>query len=265
MMTYARSRGAYQNLSYLPPLFAYPQRNIHEDYTKGLPAIGVKLPDLIQRLQQCYQLTTVGKFQDAVEKFRHLLLSILMLSVDSKQEITEAKQLLEICREYIIGLSMEVERKSLPKATIEDHKRSCEMAAYFTHVHLQPVHQILTLRTALNLFFKLKNFQTASSFAKRLLELGPKADVASQTRKVLQACEKSGSDEHKLNYSEHNPFSACAASYTPIYRGKAETKCPLCESSYHPEYENSVCRVCSVASIGRDTIGLRISSLQFRS
>lgn len=264
-MTYARSRVAYQSLSSLPPLFAYPQRNARDDYTKGLPAIGLKLSNLIQRLQQCYQLTTVGKFQDAVEKFRHLLLSILFLSVDSKQEVTEAKQLLEICREYILGLSMEVERKSLPKATIDDHKRSCEMAAYFTHVHLQPIHQILTLRTALNLFFKLKNYQSAASFAKRLLELGPKADVASQTRKVLQACEKSSTNEQTLNYSEHNPFVVCAASYTPIYRGKPESKCPLCESSYHPDYANSICRVCNVAMIGRDSIGLRISSTQFRS
>ena len=29
------------------------------------------------------------------------------------------------------------------------------MAAYFTHCNLQPVHQILTLRTAVNLFFKV--------------------------------------------------------------------------------------------------------------
>jgi coatomer protein complex subunit alpha (xenin) len=41
---------------------------------------------------------------------------------------------------------------------------------------------VLTLRTALNLFFKLKNFKTAGSFARRLLELGPKPEVAQQTR-----------------------------------------------------------------------------------
>ena len=29
------------------------------------------------------------------------------------------------------------------------------MAAYFTHCELQPVHCILTLRTALNLFYKV--------------------------------------------------------------------------------------------------------------
>lgn len=31
-----------------------------------------------------------------------------------------------------------------------------QMAAYFTHCNLQPVHQILTLRTAVNLFFKVR-------------------------------------------------------------------------------------------------------------
>ena len=60
------------------------------------------------------------------------------------------------------------------------------MAAYFTHCSLQPVHQILTLRTALNLFFKLKNYKTAASFARRLLEQGPRQEVAQQARKILQ-------------------------------------------------------------------------------
>lgn len=57
---------------------------------------------------------------------------------------------------------------------------SLQMAAYFTHCNLQPVHMVLVLRTALNLFFKLRNFKTAASFARRLLELGPKPDVAQQ-------------------------------------------------------------------------------------
>merc|ERR1719228_3115418 len=66
---------------------------------------------------------------------------------------------------------MESARKDSPKATVADQKRVCEMAAYFTHCNLQPVHQVLTLRTALNLAFKLKNFKTAGGFARRLLEL----------------------------------------------------------------------------------------------
>ena len=87
---------------------------------------------------------------------------------------------------FSLGLTMETARKELPKSNIEEQKRICELAAYFTHCNLQPIHQILTLRTACNLFFKIKNFKTAGSFARRLLELGPKPEVAQQTRKILQ-------------------------------------------------------------------------------
>ena len=131
-------------------------------------------------------MTTSGKFGDAIEKFRAILLSIPLLVVDTKQDETEAIQLREICMNYLVGLTMETKRKEMPKSTLEEQKRICEMAAYFTHCNLQPIHQVLTLRTACNLFFKIKNFKTSGSFARRLLELGPKPEVAQQTRKILQ-------------------------------------------------------------------------------
>ena len=65
--------------------------------------------------QAAYQFTTGGKFQEAIYKLHAILLSITLLVVDSKQEISEANQLLGICREYIVGLQMEVKRKELPK------------------------------------------------------------------------------------------------------------------------------------------------------
>ncbi|KAL3194898.1 hypothetical protein MRX96_045810 [Rhipicephalus microplus] len=266
MATFARSRTAFQGLPELPCLYGHPLRNWRDASSakSALPAIGCKLSDLLDRLQVCYQLTTSGKFSEAVEKFRALLLSVLLLAVDTRQEMAEAQQLIEVCREYILGLSLETERKALPKETLDQQKRACEMAAYFTHCNLQPVHQILTLRTALNLFFKLKNYKTAASFGRRLLELGPRPDVASQTRKILQACDKTPTDAHELRYDEHNPFALCGKSYVPIYRGKPEAKCPLCGASYLPEFKGIVCGVCSVAEVGKDTIGLRISALQFR-
>ncbi|XP_028566118.2 coatomer subunit alpha [Podarcis muralis] len=265
LQTYARGRTTYQALPSLPAMYGYPHRNWKDAGLKNaLPAVGLKLNDLIQRLQLCYQLTTAGKFEEAVEKFRSILLSVPLLVVDNKQEIAEAQQLIAICREYIVGLSMEIERKKLPKETLEEQKRICEMAAYFTHSNLQPVHMILVLRTALNLFFKLKNFKTAATFARRLLELGPKPEVAQQTRKILTACEKNPSDAYQLNYDMHNPFDICAASYRPIYRGKPVEKCPLSGACYCPEFHGQICRVTTVTEIGKDVIGLRISPLQFR-
>ncbi|KAJ8928467.1 hypothetical protein NQ314_018972 [Rhamnusium bicolor] len=262
---YSSSRTVSTWQQNIPPSFSYPLRNWKDASPKGsLPTAGVKLNDLVTRLQVCYQLTTGGKFTEAIEKFQSLLLSVTLLVVDNKQEITEAQQLLRICSEYICGLQMETLRKTLPKTTNEEQKRQCEMAAYFTHCRLQPIHQILTLRTALNMFFKLKNYKTAASFAKRLLELGPRPEVAQQARKILQACDSNLTDELQLYYDEHNPFMLCGHSYTPIYRGKAEEKCPLCGTSYLPKYKGCLCNICGVAEIGKDTIGLRISVHQFR-
>ncbi|CAD5114426.1 DgyrCDS3559 [Dimorphilus gyrociliatus] len=265
LQTYSRSKTCYQATPSIEPLFGYPHRNWKDAGPRqGVPAVGLKLGDLVQRLQSAYQLTTSGKFGDAIEKFRSILLSVPLLVVDNKQELAEAQQLIEICREYILGLSMEQARKELPKDSIEDQKRICEMAAYFTHCKLQPVHMILTLRNAMNLSFKIKNFRLASSFARRLLELGPKQEIALQARKLAAVCEKNPTDAHDLRYDEHNPFDVCASSYIPIYRGKPVVKCPLSNACYLPEFKGQVCQITKVTEIGKDCIGLRISPLQFR-
>ncbi|XP_037043594.1 coatomer subunit alpha isoform X2 [Bradysia coprophila] len=265
MALFNASRTSFSALPNLSPLAGYPQRNWKEiNAKKANPTIGVKLNDLVQRLQVCYQLTTGGKFTEAIQKLQSILMSIPLLVVENRQEIAEAQQLLSICREYIVGLKMETTRKGLPNDTIEQRKRHCEMAAYFSHCNIQPVHQILTLRTALNMFFKLKNYKTAASFARRLLEMGPRPEVAQQARKILQACEVSPVDEHELQYDEHNPFNLCAYTYRPIYKGKPEEKCPLCGASYNPSFKGVACNVCEVSEIGKDVIGLRISPLQFR-
>ncbi|XP_069697001.1 coatomer subunit alpha-like isoform X2 [Periplaneta americana] len=260
---YSSSRTSYTAFPSLSPLYGYPHRNWkYAGPRGGKPAISLKLSDLVQRLQVCYQLTTAGKFSEAIEKLHALVISIPLLVLKTRQEITEAQQLLIICREYILGLKMETARKELPKVTLEDQKQLCEMAAYLTHCKLQPVHLILSLRTALNLFFKLKNYKTAASFAQRLLEQGPRQEVAQQARMILQACDRNPVDAHQLQYDGHNPFSLCGRTYRPIYRGKPEEKCPLCGVSYMPQFKGTVCAICLVAEVGKDTVGLRISPLQ---
>lgn len=88
----------------------------------------------------------------------------------------------------MVGISMELYRKGLGKSSAEEQQRSLELAAYFTHCELQPGHQILTLRTAVNLAFKMKNYKMAMSFGRRLLNLGPRPEVAQNIRKVVQVC-----------------------------------------------------------------------------
>lgn len=257
MNLYACSRTSSLFFPNTLPLCNYPLRNWKEANVKtSTPAIVLQLSDLVQRLQSSYQLTTSGKFAEAIEKLRTILLAIPLLVIDSKHDIAETQRLIEICREYILGLKMECERRSLPKDSPADQKRICEMVAYFTHCNLQPIHQMLTLKTAAHALCKFKYFNTARSFARRLLELGPNAELAAQTRRILQACDANPTDVHELDYNEHNPFTICAYSYTPIYRGKPEVKCPFCQASYQVKYEKSLCKVCEVAEIGKSCSGL---------
>uniref|UniRef100_A0A673L6L9 Coatomer subunit alpha-like n=1 Tax=Sinocyclocheilus rhinocerous TaxID=307959 RepID=A0A673L6L9_9TELE len=63
MQTLSRGRTCYLGLPSLPCLHSYPQRNWKDSGAKGgLPAVGLRLSDLISRLQQCYQLTTAGSW-----------------------------------------------------------------------------------------------------------------------------------------------------------------------------------------------------------
>ncbi|CAF1328762.1 unnamed protein product [Rotaria sp. Silwood1] len=83
------------------------------------PAVG--------RLQIAYRLTTNGKFQEAVEKFRSILLSVALYIVESRQDILESQQLTEICKEYIVGLQMLMAKKDLAK---DDHDIKIFISAF---------------------------------------------------------------------------------------------------------------------------------------
>lgn len=61
MAAFARARTMFAGLPCIPSLSAYPQRNWKEAGASakvhGLPSLGIRLPDLAQRLQvKCRQL-----------------------------------------------------------------------------------------------------------------------------------------------------------------------------------------------------------------
>ena len=71
------------------------------------------------------------------------------------------------------------------KEEVQDEKRSCELASYFTNCKLQATHLQLSLRSAMILNYKLKNFQTCALFARRLLELDPAPATAQQVKILI--------------------------------------------------------------------------------
>lgn len=69
--------------------------------------------------------------------------------------------------------------------------------------------------------FKLKNFKDAGSFAQRLLDLGrAKPDLATKSRKIMQACDKDPTNKVQLDYDAMNPFSVTGDTFKPIYKGR---------------------------------------------
>ncbi|CAF4349822.1 unnamed protein product, partial [Rotaria sordida] len=46
--------------------------------------VGLKLKELVERLQIAYHLTANEKFQEGAEKFRSILLSVLLFIVESR-------------------------------------------------------------------------------------------------------------------------------------------------------------------------------------
>ncbi|KAI9338024.1 coatomer protein alpha subunit [Pilaira anomala] len=135
------------------------------------------------QLQQAYRLFTSGKLVAAAQHFKLLLHSVLFTVTTNEGEANELNQLIDICREYLLGLSMEQKRRSITGQTTEDVKRALELAAYFAHCQLQTPHMQLALRQATKQAFRTKNFSTASQFATRLLELAPPRTVADEVRK----------------------------------------------------------------------------------
>jgi coatomer subunit alpha len=120
----------------------------------------------------------------------------------------------------------------------------------------------LTLRSAMNIAIKLRNFATAYNMGRRLLDLNPKPDVAEKTQQALEVCEQGGlKDEAPMGeYDERNPFVVCAHSFKPIYRGNPSVGCSYCAAQFiaGPEVNGKPCPVCVVGAIGVKGTGLVI-------
>ncbi len=118
--------------------------------------------------------------------FINILHTIPVVVVDSRREVDEVKELLGIAKDYVLALRIELKRKD--PSLKDEPVRQAELAAYFTHCNLQATHLKLSLQSAMSLCFKLKNYGTAATFARRLLELNLSPQVATRARQVWKSC-----------------------------------------------------------------------------
>lgn len=93
-----------------------------------------------------------------------------------------------MAREYILGISIELERRRVVEQDSDNVKRSLELAAYFTHCRMQPPHMQIALRSAMGTFSKANNHASAAKFARRLIDLNPDPKIVAQVNRLSVFC-----------------------------------------------------------------------------
>ncbi|GAQ04553.1 putative coatomer subunit alpha [Aspergillus lentulus] len=257
---YKASRTYLPATAGLPPLINYVRRTVEEtDSRKVLPIIPKDLETIANvDLQEGYAAMRANKLEDGVKIFKGILHSVLVNTVSSEAEVEQAKKIIETAREYILAMSIELERRSLSTDTPENLKRSLELSAYFTIPKLEVAHRQLALMAAMKLAFANKNFSSALSFANRMLANGGSAKLLDQAKKIKVQCERSPQDKIDIEFDQFAEFDICAASFTPIYGGSPSVSDPFTGAKYHEQYKGTVCRISEVTEIGAPASGLRL-------
>lgn len=163
----------------LPPIINYVRRTVDEtDPRKVLPFIPRDIESLaVNDLQRGYDAVRANRLDDGARIFRGILHALLVNTVSSPSEVKEAQKLITSASEYTVGMLIELSRRRLGTAdeiskSPEKLKRSLELSAYFTIPKLEVPHRQLALMSAMKLAYSTKNFNSALSFANRLLANG---------------------------------------------------------------------------------------------
>ncbi|KAM0348266.1 hypothetical protein ACHAPU_004234 [Fusarium lateritium] len=249
----------------LPPLVNYVRRTLDEtDPRKVLPFIPRDLEHLASNdLQSGYDSMKANKLEAGLGIFKGILHSILINAVTSEDEVAEAKKLITSASEYAVAMSVELARRQLGSTEVvaqdpDKLQRSLELSAYFTIPKIEVPHRQLALLSAMQLAIRNKNYNSALSFANRIIANGGATKIVETAKKTKAQCERNPNDAIEIEFDQFAEFDVCAASHTPIYSGTAYEECAFDGSKYHSKYKGTVCRVCEVCEIGKHGSGLKL-------
>ena len=180
----------------LPPLLVNVRRNPESaEQRETLPYQNHTLESIKEgEFADGLKFFTRGKFIESLEAFRKVFAKALLVVVKTYAEAAEVSngcisisaqsdqlsllyrqigELVDLSREYVIGLMLETQRQRLVSEEPDNMSRNLDLAAFFTHCKLQPAHVQLALRSAMRVFAKAGNNSTAAVFARRLVDMKP--------------------------------------------------------------------------------------------
>ncbi|KAF5329996.1 hypothetical protein D9611_010428 [Ephemerocybe angulata] len=241
----------------LPPLALHLRRNPSESSpSKVLPIAVRSLQSVRAELLEGYRSVSGNKLADAQTIFRSVLEALLLVVLTSDDEARQWRETVTAAREYLLGVTIELERRRVAEEEPANQIRNLELAAYFTHCQLQPPHLQIALRSAIGIFAKANNHAQAARFARRLIELNPDPKIVSQARQRIAAGERNPINSVTIAYDEFTPFDICAATYTPIYRGSPVVRCPYTDAAFQPQFKGQLEPLTKLTEIGAAASGL---------
>lgn len=239
----------------LPPIKTYIRSDIEEDdLNKVLPFLP-GFDEINKNLNEGFKHFKGNQLPAAIESFRKVIYIIAVTAVDSEEDEQTAREALTIAREYILGLSIELERRSLGAENIQ---RNLELAAYFTKANFKAAHRVNALQVAMNQSFKYKNYASASYFATEFLKLVTTGPRVEQAQKIKAKSDTIARDAIEINFDPYVDFDICASTYTPIYKGSPFVSDALVGAKYHTSEKGKLDKITLITSIGAPASGLRI-------
>ncbi|KIJ61628.1 hypothetical protein HYDPIDRAFT_31228 [Hydnomerulius pinastri MD-312] len=253
-----RSSHAYLSpIASLLPLQVHVRRNPSETSPgRVLPVAARSLSSIRSELSEGFRFVSGNKLSEAHAVFRSVLQALLLVVVASDAEAKEWRDTVVSAREYLLGVSIELERRRIAQDEPDNVRRSLELAAYFTHCQLQAPHMQIALRSAIGVFAKANNHATAAKLARRLLELNPDPKIVAQARQRIAAGDRNPRNAVEISYDEFTEFDICAATYTPIYKGSPAVRCPYTDASFLPEFKGKLDPLTELTEIGATASGL---------
>ncbi|CUM64377.1 uncharacterized protein PRCAT00001979001 [Priceomyces carsonii] len=259
----ARFMEVYQSSKlYLPGIVGLPAMkdfiradNDEDDPNKFKPYIP-GFESLEDTLSIGFRQFKANNLEAAIETFRSIIYTITVLTVEDEDQVDKCEETLSLCREYILGLSIELARRALNPSQV---KRNLELAAYFTRTHLQNPHKVNALQVAMTQSFKCKNYASAAYFAGELLKIvAAGTRSAEQAQKLKAKADSVSSDAVEIDFDPFAEFDICASTYTPIYEGSPYVSEKLVGAKYLPEEKGKLCKITGITQIGAPASGLRI-------
>ncbi|KAF9010448.1 Coatomer, alpha subunit [Hymenopellis radicata] len=254
---YRSSHTYLSPIASLPPLKLNVRRNPAESSPGRVLPVGViSLDSLRTELAEGSRFVSQNKLTDAKTAFKSVLQSLLLVALTSDAEAAQWRETVTSAREYLLGVSIELERRRVAEEDPSNVRRSLELAAYFTHCELHPPQMQIALRSAISVFAKANNQAHAARFAKRLLELKPDPKIVATCRQRIAAGDRNPRNAVEITYDEFTPFEMCAATYTPIYRGSPSVHCPYTNAVYMPQFAGKLDPLTELTEIGSAASGM---------